>query len=193
MTFVNSTLTIKNKSMRNRLVLPPITTNYGTSQGEVTEDILCFYRERSKDVGLVIVEATAVQSTGCIVPFSLGLWNESQMSGMTTLVKTIHQQGALAVVQLNHAGPRCPPHKTEPYGFSPSGVVFRPDVVPVIMDTKEIAQLVDDFSRAAIRAATAGFDGVEIHGAHLYLVSQFLSPLTNKRDDRYGGDATGTR
>ncbi|MCP4671003.1 MAG: hypothetical protein GY857_06830, partial [Desulfobacula sp.] len=77
----------------------------------------------------------------------------------------------------------------ERQGFSPSGVVFHPDIEPVIMDSKDIKQVTDDFSRAAVRAYKAGFDGVEIHGAHLYLVSQFLSPLTNRREDRYGGDA----
>ena len=188
---LNSELKIKNMSIKNRLVLPPITTNYGTSKGLVTEDILCFYTERSRDVGLVIVEATAVQSSGGIVPGSLGLWNDSHIPGMTRLAKTIQQQGALAAVQLNHAGPRCTPYENKRHGFSPSGVAFRPDVEPIVMDIRDIEQLIDDFSKAAIRAATAGFDGIEIHGAHLYLLSQFLSPLTNKREDRYGGDAKG--
>ncbi|WP_457552633.1 oxidoreductase [Desulfobacula sp.] len=191
MTLVNSSLTIKNMSIRNRLVLPPLTTNYGSLQGLVTKQILDFYRSRSKDMGLVIVEATSVQSSGRIVPGSLGLWNDSQIPGMAELVKTIHDQGARAVVQLNHAGPRCPAGQKEKHGFSPSGVAFRPDVEPIVMTVQDIEQLKKDFSQAAIRAVKAGFDGVEIHGAHLYLLSQFLSPLTNKRDDRYGKDARG--
>ena len=191
MTTINSALTIKKMSARNRLVLAPITTNYGSQDGLVTSDILCFYRERSKDVGIVIVEATAVQSTGRIVRGSLGLWNDSQIPGMTRLVKTIQQKGALAVVQLNHAGPRCPPDKNQKQGFAPSNVAFRPDVEPIEMDTQDIELLINDFSKAAVRAFKAGFDGIEIHGAHLYLLSQFLSPLTNKRKDRYGGDAKG--
>ena len=191
MTILKQQLTIKNISIRNRLVLPPITTNYGSSEGLVTENILHFYTERSKHVGLTIVEATAVQSSGCIVPCSLGLWNDSQIPGMAALAKTIKNQGALTVVQLNHAGPRCSPRKNVKQGFSPSGIDFRTDIEPMIMDTQDIAKLIDDFSKAAVRASKAGFDGVEIHGAHLYLLSQFLSPLTNKRDDRYGGDARG--
>ena len=191
MASLNNPVTIKQMKLRNRLVLPPITTNYGTPEGFVSEDILSFYKERSKDVGLTIVEATSVHPGGCIVPNSLGLWEDSQIPGMEKLVKIIHEQGASAVVQLNHAGPRCSPRGNERQGLSPSGVAFRPDVEPVIMDTKDIEQLVNDFSRAAVRASRAGFDGVEIHGAHLYLLSQFLSPLTNKREDSYGGDASG--
>ncbi len=189
MTFFNSELLIKKMRFRNRLVLAPITTNYGSSKGLVTQAVLDFYKERSKDVGLVIVEATSVSSTGRIVPGSIGLWDDSQVSGMTKLVKTIKKQGALTVVQLNHSGPRCPPMTNKRHGFSPSGVAFRPDVVPIIMNEGDIEQLIRDFSKAALRAQKSGFDGVEIHGAHLYLLSQFLSPLTNKREDRYGGDA----
>jgi len=191
MTTLNSPLTLKNISLRNRLVLPPITTNYGSSKGLVTQDILHFYKERSRDMGLVIVEATSVHATGRIVPGSLGLWDDSQISGMAKLVKTIQKQGAVAIVQLNHAGAKCIPEKNKRHGFSPSSVVFRPDVEPMTMNAEDIVQLIHDFSKAAVRAQKAGFDGVEIHGAHLYLLSQFLSPLTNKRKDRYGGDAKG--
>ncbi len=189
MAILNSELIIKQMKLKNRLVLPPITTNYGSPKGFVTEDILVFYKERSMDVGLTIVEATSVHPGGCIVPNSLGLWDDSQIPGMIKLVKTIQEQGARAVVQLNHAGPRCAPRENVRQGFSPSGVAFRPDIEPIIMDTKDIEQLINDFTKAAARASKAGFDGVEIHGAHLYLLSQFLSPLTNKRDDQYGGDA----
>lgn len=191
MTSLSSELKIKSMILRNRLVLPPITTNYGSSKGLVTQAVLDFYRDRAKDVGLVIVEATSVKATGRIVPGSLGLWDDSQVSPMAGLVKIIHKQGASAVVQLSHAGPRCPPVSGKRHGFSPSGVRFRPDVEPIVMNADDIGQLIRDFSRAALRAQKAGFDGVEIHGAHLYLLSQFLSPLTNKREDRYGGDAKG--
>ncbi len=191
MTMLNSKLTIKNMELRNRLVLPPITTNYGSAKGFVTEGILYFYKERSKDVGLTIVEATSVQPGGCIVPNSLGLWDDAQIPSMKKLVNIIHEQGALAVIQLNHAGPRCSPRENERQGLSPSGVAFRPDVEPIIMDLNDIDQLISDFTSAAVRAFKAGFNGIEIHGAHLYLLSQFLSPLTNHRDDEYGGDAKG--
>ena len=93
------------------LELPPLTTNYGSPQGLVTEEILQFYKERSGDVGLVIVEASAVRADGRIVPGSLGLWEDGQMAGMARLADSIRKLGAAAVVQINHAGARCFPRR----------------------------------------------------------------------------------
>jgi len=180
---------INGMRLRNRVALPPLTTNYGISQGDVTTDILQFYKERSKEVGLVVVEASAVRADGCLVPNSLGLWEDRQVTGMRHLADAIKKLGAAAVVQINHAGARCFPRGGEMQGASPSGFGFRPDVTPFAMKPKQIDQMVADFADAAVRAVEAGFDGVEIHGAHFYLISQFLSPLTNRRQDHYGGDA----
>jgi 2,4-dienoyl-CoA reductase-like NADH-dependent reductase (Old Yellow Enzyme family) len=180
---------INGMRLRNRVALPPLTTNYGIPQGLVTEEIIQFYKERSREVGLVIVEASAVRADGRIVPGSLGLWEDGQVAGLARLADSIKKLGAAAVVQINHAGARCFPSGGEMQGASPSGFAFRPDVAPIAMSSKQIDQMVADFADAAIRAAKAGFDGVEIHGAHFYLISQFLSPLTNRRNDRYGGDA----
>lgn len=179
---------INGMRLRNRIAMPPLTTNYGSPEGMVTQEIIDFYTERSKDVGLVIVEASAVRADGRIVPNSLGLWTDRQVQGMQLLAKAIKDLGAAAVVQINHAGARSIPGDGEMQGASPSGFKFRPDVDPLIMTPAQIDQVVADFADAAGRAAEAGFDGVEIHGAHFYLISQFLSPLTNQRNDRYGGD-----
>ncbi len=191
MTGLDSPISINSVKMRNRLVFPPITTNYATQDGFVNQTILDFYEKRSKSVGLTIVEATAVNAAGRIVPNSLGLWNNDQIHGMQGLTDAIHKKGAAAVIQLNHAGPRSAPDKNLVQGFSPSGIAFRPDIEPIIMSQQDIHQLVENFTTAALRAKQAGFDGVEIHGAHFYLLSQFLSPLTNKRSDPYGGDING--
>jgi 2,4-dienoyl-CoA reductase-like NADH-dependent reductase (Old Yellow Enzyme family) len=180
---------INGMRLRNRVAMPPLTTNYGTPQGIVTEDIIQFYTDRSKDAGLVIVEASAVRGDGRILRGSLGLWEDGQVPGMARLSAAIRKLGAAAVVQINHAGARCYPAGGEMQGASPSGFLFRPDVVPITMSPEQIDQMAADFAAAAGRAAEAGFDGVEIHGAHFYLISQFLSPLTNQRTDRYGGDA----
>ena len=180
---------IKGMQLRNRIAMPPMTTNYGSREGIVTNDVIAHYRERSEDVGLVIVEATAVRADGRILNGSLGLWEDGQVAGMAELADTIKKSGAAAVVQISHAGARCFPAGGELQGASPSGFAFRADVDPIAMSPAQINQMVADFATAAGRAAEAGFDGVEIHGAHFYLISQFLSPLTNQRQDRYGGDA----
>jgi 2,4-dienoyl-CoA reductase-like NADH-dependent reductase (Old Yellow Enzyme family) len=191
MATVRDGLNINGMRLRNRLALPPLTTNYATSEGAVTDRILRFYKDRSRDVGLVIVEATAVRPDGRLVPNSLGLWEDGHVAGMARLAGAIKKAGAAAVVQINHAGARSVPTGGELQGASPSGFRFRPDVEPLEMSEDQIDRVVADFSDAAARAAEAGFDGVEIHGAHFYLISQFLSPLTNRRKDRYGGDAPG--
>lgn len=180
-------LIINGMRIRNRLALPPLTTNYGGPEGTVTNGTLQFYRQRAKDVGLVIVEATAVRADGRIVSNSLGLWDDSQIGGMKNLADSIKDQGAAAVVQISHAGARGISGSGEMLGASPSGVYLRADVDPFIMSQTQIDRIADDFGHAARRAAEAGFDGVEIHGAHFYLISQFLSPVTNLRKDRYGG------
>ena len=184
-------VTIKNMRLRNRFVLPPLTTNYGSPEGFVTDDIIKFYTNCSKDVGLTIVEAISVRADGRIVPRGLGLWEDGQVAGMARLADSIKELGAAAAVQINHAGARCVPSGGDLQGASPSGFAFKPDVAPLIMSSSQIEQMVADFANAAARAAEAGFESVEIHGAHFYLISQFLSPFTNKRDDRYGGDARG--
>ena len=191
MTTLRDEVIINGMQLCNRIVLPPLTTNYGTPDGHVTDEIIRFYKERSRDIGLVIVEASAVRADGRIVPNSLGLWEDGQVPGMARLVKTIKELGAAAVVQINHAGARCMPLGGDMQGASPSGFVFRTDNDPFTMSPSQIDQMVTDFAAAAERAAEAGYDGVEVHGAHFYLISQFLSPLTNQRDDRYGGDALG--
>ncbi|UCH22894.1 MAG: NADH:flavin oxidoreductase [Deltaproteobacteria bacterium] len=180
---------INGMRLRNRIAMPALTTNYGSPEGMVTDEIVQFYKERSKDVGLVIVEASAVRADGRIVRGSLGLWEDGQVDGMARLADSIKELGAAAVVQLNHAGARGFPSGGEMQGASPSGFAFRHDVAPLTMSLIQIERMVADFAYAAGLAAEAGFDGVEIHGAHLYLISQFLSPLTNQRNDRYGGAA----
>jgi 2,4-dienoyl-CoA reductase-like NADH-dependent reductase (Old Yellow Enzyme family) len=182
-------VTINGMRLRNRIAMPPLTTNYGSPEGIVTEEIIQFYKERSRDVGLVIVEASSVRADGRIVQGGLGLWEDGQVIGMARLADAIKKLGAAAVVQINHAGARGFPSGGEMQGASPSGFAFRPDVAPFAMSPTQIDRMVADFADAAGRAAEAGFDGVEIHGAHLYIISEFLSPLTNQRNDRYGGDA----
>ena len=184
-------LSVNNLTLRNRLVMPALTTNAAAEGGLVTEAVIDFYRKRASAVGLVIVEATAVRHDGRLVQNSIGLWDDQQLPGMERLVEIIKKEGAAAVVQLNHAGARCVPQPGSLAGASPSGFQFRSDVKPLIMSEAQIEEVINDFATAAERAVAAGYDGVEIHGAHFYLLSQFVSPYTNQREDNYGGDIAG--
>lgn len=178
---------IRNMTVRNRLVLPPLTTNYGNENGCITPEILRFYKARAKQMGTVIVEAAAVCPEGRIVPCSIGLWEDGQLQGMAKLVQTIQAEGARAVIQMNHAGAKAWPFKTIHSWIAPSNVACRPGISARPASIDEIKSVIQAFADAAFRAKKVGFDGVEIHGAHFYLLSQFLSPLTNFRTDRYGG------
>lgn len=189
MSRLNEPLVFYGLRLRNRLVLPPITTNYCTSSGEVTDGVVGFYRQRSRDVGLVVAEAAAVRPDGRITPHSMGIWSDALIPGLKRLASAIKGEGAVAALQIGHAGASAVVVEDGLRRPSPSGVATRPGPAPTVLSEGQISEVVSDFASAAARAAEAGFDAVEIHGAHLYLISQFLSPLTNHRQDRYGGDA----
>lgn len=185
-------LQLRGKTARNRLVLTAVTTNLAAADGRVTDDLVGFYDARARDLGVAIVEAAAVRADGRIVAGSVGAWDEAHVPGLDRLARTVKQHGALAVLQLNHAGARALPVGTgELLGASPSDLRLRQDLAPRALGVDELRRLADDFGAAAFRAVRAGFDGVELHGAHFYLLSQFLSPLVNLRRDRYGGDLAG--
>lgn len=185
---LEDTIDIRHVTVRNRLVLPPLTTNYGSGNGCVTPELLRFYKARAKGVGTVIVEAAAVCPEGRIVPGSIGLWEDAQIQGLADLAGTIETEGAAAVIQINHAGARAWPFETVNSWIAPSDISCRPGLSAKPASLDEIEGVVQAFADAVLRAKKAGFRGVEIHGAHFYLLSQFLSPLTNFRTDRYGGN-----
>lgn len=184
-------LKIGEMTVRNRLVLPPLTTNYGSENGYITPEILRFYRARSRKMGIVIVEAAAVRPEGRIIPGGIGIWEDDQVQGMAELAQTIKTEGAGAVIQINHAGAKAWPFDTIDSWIAPFDIACRPGIVAKPASLDEIKGLIQAFVDGAIRAKKAGFDGVEIHGAHFYLLSQFLSPLTNLRTDQYGGSIEG--
>ncbi|NLB84064.1 MAG: NADPH dehydrogenase, partial [Synergistaceae bacterium] len=139
-------------------------------------------------VGLIIVEATGVLPEGRISDNDLGLWQDDQIPLLAKLVKIVHGQGGKIGIQLNHAGRKCGAVAERIYG--PSPLNYSDDgryQDPCEMTDEDIASVTEAFASAAGRALEAGFDAVEIHGAHGYLLSQFLSPLSNVRKDRYGG------
>ena len=153
----------------------------------------------SGGAGMVIVEATAVNPEGRISPWDVGIWNEEQGEAWAYIVDFMHSQGAAAGIQLAHAGRKASVYREwsgdgsvaiEDGGWqsvSSTDEAFTGYAAPRKLETHEVALITADFVAAARRSVDAGFDAIEIHAAHGYLVHEFLSPLTNQRDDQYGG------
>ncbi len=180
---------IKNMALKNRLVMPPMCMySAQTGTGLVNDFHLAHYTARAiGGVGLIIVEATGVTSEGRISDNCLGLWNDAQTAGMKRLTDMAHSQGAKIALQVNHAGRKC--QTKDPLHLAPSAVAYNDHPVNYEeMTQDQIDAVVDNFAQAARRADEAGFDGLELHGAHGYLIHQFLSPLSNQRQDEYGRD-----
>jgi len=177
---------IQNIELKNRIVMPPMCM-YSAVNGFVQPFHLTHYGSRAMGgVGMVIIEATAVSPEGRITDKDLGIWDDQFIEGLQSLVQEIHRYGAKAFIQLAHAG-RKSMSSANPH-IAPSSIPFSEEYEqPVAMDSDDIERFKQCFVNAANRAIEAGFDGIEIHGAHGYLINQFLSPFTNKRDDEYGG------
>jgi NADPH2 dehydrogenase len=168
--------------LRNRIVLAPMQTGKATFEGGVTNRLINFYILRSSAVGLPIVEHTYVSPTGKIGPKQLGIYDDSLINGFEKLAEGLHEVGAPAVVQISHAGGVT---NKKVIGAVPAGPSARPKTR--MLEVNEMETIADEFALAAKRAIKAGFDGIELHGAHGYLLNQFFSPLLNKREDEYGG------
>jgi len=182
-------------TVRNRLVMPPMATNYGGEDGEVTDRMIRYYEERAKGgVGLIIVENAQVDyPTGKNVVRQHRIDNDKFVPGLRLLATAIKRHGAVALQQIHHAGRQTTPAVTEGHvPVAPSPVPCRYlGVQPRELTGEEIETLINKFAEAAARAKLAGFDGIELHGAHGYLIGQFMSPYTNRRVDQYGGTLEG--
>ena len=182
---------VKGLRLRNRLVMAPIVTGLA-EEAAPGEAQLRWYQEHARGgVGLVVVESTAVAEDGKLMPCNLGLWSDAQVAGMARLAQAIQAEGVPAVLQLVHGGARAWRPDPALGRVGPSTVTLLPGPAPRPMTEAEIRAVIDAFTQAARRARAAGFDGVELHAAHYYLLSQFLSPRTNHRTDRWGGDRSG--
>jgi NADPH2 dehydrogenase len=182
-----SAFNLKNLHLKNRIVMPPMCMYSSDESGNVQDFHRLHYATRALGgVGLIIIEATAVTSNGRISSNDLGIWHDDQLPGLSDLALSIHRYGAAAAIQLGHAGRKST--ASDPVIVAPSALAFSADYrTPAELDQAGIDEIVAAFRQAAARADSAGFDAIEIHGAHGYLLHQFLSPLSNLRTDRYGG------
>jgi 2,4-dienoyl-CoA reductase-like NADH-dependent reductase (Old Yellow Enzyme family) len=196
-----SPLTIRGVTFRNRVVMSPMCQYYAT-EGHADDWHLVHLGSRAVGgTGLVVVEATAVTRDGRISPGDMGIWDDTHTEPLARIARFVQSQGAVAGIQLAHAGRKASRDvpwkggaalKTPEAGgwtvVGPSPIPFSEgDPVPVALDEAGIDAIADAFEAAAIRALDAGFRLIEIHSAHGYLLHEFLSPLSNHREDRWGG------
>ena len=175
-------------SLRNRLVCSPVTTRYATERGEVTPRLKAHYEARARGgVGLIIVEATYVEPKGQSFPNQLSICSDELIPGLTELAGVIRRHGCVPSIQLIHGGRLAKSHLTGCQPVGPSPIAHARGEMPRELAAEEIPAIVQSFAEAARRAYEAGFDGIELHGAHGFLIDAFISGAANKRIDQYGG------
>jgi len=186
MTNANSTITFScGVTMKNRFMLAPLTNGQSYEDGQLSNDELKWLTMRAAGgFGLVMTCASHVQEVGKGFPGQLGIFSDHLIAGHIKLATNIKEQGSIAVIQLHHAGMRTPAELIQGKPVCPSD---NKETDARGLTLEEVKQLRDDFITAAIRAQKCGYDGVEVHGAHGYILTQFLSSEINKRTDDYGG------
>lgn len=184
-----SPYTVKDVTLKNRIVMAPMCMYSSHNEdGKVENWHLTHYTSRAVgQVGLIIVEATAVTAQGRISPQDLGIWSDDHIEGLQKLTGMMKEHGTRAGIQLAHAGRKA---VIDGEIIAPSAVAFNEKMkMPKEMTKEEIKETIDAFKEGAVRAKKAGFEVIEIHAAHGYLINEFLSPLSNLREDEYGGIA----
>jgi len=186
-THLFSPLQLRGITARNRLWISPMCQySVFAEDGVATDWHLVHLGSRAVGgAGLILVEATAVEPRGRISARDLGLWNDTQAAALAPIVRFLTRHGAIPAIQLAHAGRKA----GVPGAIGPSALAFSPEMaMPQAMTRADIERVVNAFRAAAGRALEAGFQVVEIHSAHGYLLHEYLSPISNRRTDAYGGD-----
>ena len=182
--------TVKSMTLRNRIVMTPIGTNFAEHTGEVNERIIDYYKQRAKGgTGLITIEAASVYSPqGASGSYQLRIDHDNYIPGLYRLCESIHDCGSKISILLNHAGSAANGKITNIQPVSASDIPSKAGgEIPRPLKVEEIYEIVKKYGEAAARAQACGFDCVEIHAGHSYLLSQFMSPTTNKRTDEFGG------
>lgn len=178
---------IRGVEFKNRIVMPPMCMYSSDDSGYANDWHFIHYGTRAiGGAGLIIVEATGVERRGRITDRDLGIWDDSHIVGLSNIATLCKKYGSRVGIQLGHAGRKCEVDSEDI--IAPSPIAYNEKYkVPRKMSKEDIDKVVKAFKEGAKRADEAGFDLIEIHAAHGYLINQFLSPLSNKRDDEYGG------
>ena len=188
----------RNIELKNRIVMSPMCM-YSAEEGVANDFHFVHYGSRAQGgVGLVMVEATGVEPRGRITNKCLGIWNDEQALALKKIVDFVHQNSESKIgIQLAHAGRKGSTWENRQISIEEGWETIAPSPIPFhhsertphVLTIEEIKNLIEDFRKATKRAVDAGFDVIEIHGAHGYLIHQFLSPLSNTRSDEYGGNS----
>lgn len=180
---------INRMTLKNRIVMPAMASYHAAVNGEVTDKLIRYHAERARGgAAMNIVEATYVARSGNSFDLGLGISDDFMIKGLSKLTEAVHQYDGKIAIQLQHGGRfGNPPTSGKPRMLVSMIPGLAPSENARVMDAGDIEEIVEAYARAAGRAVEAGFDAVELHGAHGYLINQFLSPLTNRRDDCYGG------
>ncbi|KFC21667.1 NADPH dehydrogenase NamA [Chryseobacterium sp. FH1] len=191
-------ISFRNIELKNRIVMSPMCM-YSAEDGVANDFHFVHYGSRAQGgVGLVMVEATGVEPRGRITNKCLGIWNDEQALALKKIVDFVHQNSESKIgIQLAHAGRKGSTWENRQISIEEGWETIAPSPIPFhhsertphVLTIEEIKNLVEDFRKATKRAVDASFDVIEIHGAHGYLIHQFLSPLSNTRTDEYGGNA----
>ena len=201
MSLLFSPIKIRSLEIKNRLWVSPMCMYSCENQDGVVGDwhLVHLGARAIGGAGLVMAEATAINPEGRISPWCPGIWSDEQIPGWKKVTDFIRSAGSVSALQLAHAGRKASTYRswsgtgTVPIAdggwqsYSATDIAFEGYSAPRMLETAEIASLVDNFRSAARRAVAAGFDALEVHAAHGYLIHQFLSPITNNRVDQYGG------
>ncbi|MFP1755347.1 flavocytochrome c [Lonsdalea quercina] len=177
-------------TLENRVVMAPMTTCTGFFDGSVTRELIEYYQVRSGKIGALIVECCFIDDRGRAFPGAIGIDDDNKIEGLSKVASAVKERGSKAILQIYHGGRMVDPKLIggeSPVG--PSAVAApRPGApTPIELTADEVEEMVAKFGRAIHRAIQAGFDGVEIHGANTYLIQQFYSPHSNRREDKWGG------
>ena len=197
MAHVFDPITIRHLTLSNRLVMPPMATAKADENGCVTDAVCSYYWERAKysKIGLIITEHSYIHLQGKAHSGQTSLASDDVIPSLRRLTDGIHREGVRVFAQLSHAGTAALSEMTgqPPVGPSPICHPKQQKELPAEMTRQQIRQVTEWFAQAALRAKEAGFDGVELHSAHGYLLNQFFSPLANQRSDEYGPQSVENR
>lgn len=183
-------LTVRRMTIPNRIIMPPMGTNFAEVDGSMNDEHITYYEQRARGgTGLIIVENACVSfPMGSNGTTQLRIDHDKFIPRLYKLTETLHKHGTQAAIQINHAGASAVPERIGHQPVSASNIPSKAGgAIPRPLEKEEILEIVEDYGKSAKRVVAAGFDAIEIHAGHSYLLNQFLSPIYNKRTDEFGG------